>query len=436
MKKIKKRANAALLISGFLMIGLAIYLVRLADNGQDWVMFRANSSVYSGGALNVGTLTDRNGVTLAHAGGGSYYYADDYSTRVACFHAVGDYTGNIGAGAVNAFAYKLAGYNFISGVKSEGATLALTIDAELNIAAYNALYGRRGAVLVSNYKTGEILCMVSSPGYDPQNPPASLEGAGYEGVFLNRGLSSSFTPGSIFKLVTLAAAIENIDDLYTRRFSCAGSVEIGADKVTCTGWHGEQTIEQALSNSCNCAFAEISIELGGQTLADYALKSGMLSAHDLDGITTAAGSFEIPDSDTDVAWAGIGQFNDLVTPYSFLRYVSAIASGGAVNEPHILLKHGSSSSARLLSAATAEKLASMMSYNVLNSYGTWNFPNLNICAKTGTAEVGDGTSHAWITGFLDDPDSPLAFVVLVENGGGGLAVAGPVANVVLQAAVK
>ena len=76
-----------------------------------------------------------------------------------------------------------------------------------------------------------------------------------------------------------------------------------------------------------------------------------------------------------------------------------------------------------------------MSYNVQAHYGAWNFPGLNICAKTGTAEVGDGTSHAWFTGFLLDDAHPYAFVVLVENGGGGLGVAGPVANAVLQEAV-
>ena len=77
-----------------------------------------------------------------------------------------------------------------------------------------------------------------------------------------------------------------------------------------------------------------------------------------------------------------------------------------------------------------------MSYNVQAHYGTWNFPGLNLCAKTGTAEVGDGTSHAWFTGFLLDDAHPYAFVVLVENGGSGLSVAGAVANAVLQEAVQ
>ena len=78
----------------------------------------------------------------------------------------------------------------------------------------------------------------------------------------------------------------------------------------------------------------------------------------------------------------------------------------------------------------------MMNYNVQTAYGgQWTFPNLNVSAKTGTAEVGDGSSHAWMTGFLNDPEHPYAFVVLVENAGGGLTNAGPVANAVRQEAV-
>ena len=77
----------------------------------------------------------------------------------------------------------------------------------------------------------------------------------------------------------------------------------------------------------------------------------------------------------------------------------------------------------------------MMEYNVQNSYGSWSFPGLAICAKSGTAELGDGTSHAWFTGFLNDDAHPYAFVVVIENGGGGARQAGPVANAVLQAAV-
>lgn len=119
-----------------------------------------------------------------------------------------------------------------------------------------------------------------------------------------------------------------------------------------------------------------------------------------------------------------------------VRYVSAIANGGSIYEP-TLLGHGSlEGKTQVLSADTAQKISEMMNYNVQNAYGSWVFGGLNVSAKTGTAEVGDGTSHAWITGFLNDPEHPYAFVVVLEHAGGGLANAGPVANAVLQAAIS
>jgi len=105
-------------------------------------------------------------------------------------------------------------------------------------------------------------------------------------------------------------------------------------------------------------------------------------------------------------------------------------------EPTLLGYGVNKRTTQLLDSETAKAMADMMSYNVQYSYGTWNFPNLNLCAKTGTAEVGDGTDHAWFVGFLEDDTHPYAFVVQVERGGGGLSVAGNIANRVLQSAVS
>jgi len=413
---------------------LLVFVIQLAEGGKSWAMFSANSSVFHRGVLNTGTLEDRNGVLLAQAGDGAYRYADDKNVRVACLHAVGDYQGNIGTGALKAFADKLAGYSFIKGTISRsgaGATLQLSIDANLNVSAYKALNGRAGAVLVMDYTTGEILCMVSSPSYDP-NAGAS----GADGVYINRALSATYTPGSVFKIVTLSAALENIGDLQTRRFTCTGSTTVGGEKITCSGKHGDETIEQAFANSCNVAFAHLGVELGGDLLAKYAKDLGFTQDLALDGIPVKTGSFDIAEEGSaNLAWSGIGQSTDLISPFALLRLVAAIANGGLLQTP-TLLKGERSGTARLLNASTANSLADMMDYNVQYAYGPSKFPGLDICAKTGTAEVGDGASHAWFTGFLRDPEHPLAFVVVVEHGGGGLAVAGAVANKVLQEAVK
>ncbi|MFB0921778.1 MAG: penicillin-binding transpeptidase domain-containing protein, partial [Oscillospiraceae bacterium] len=289
MKKIKNRAYFSILIALGLVLGLCFFTIRLYADGKGWAMLRANSSVYDEGVLDTGTIVDRNGVVLAHAEDGVFSYADDETVRKACFHIVGDYAGNVGTGAISVFSSKLAGYDFINGVASvsgNGGKVKLSVDSSLNAIAYKALAGRKGAVLVSNYKTGEILCMVSTPSYDPNNPPDTSAPA-YEGVYMNRCLGATYTPGSVFKLITLSAAIENIPDLYTRTFTCEGGVTIGGDFVHCTGTHGQQTIEQALAHSCNSAFSDISQELGADTIYNYADKYGVLKSLSISGIDTA-----------------------------------------------------------------------------------------------------------------------------------------------------
>lgn len=437
MKKIKYRSYFAYLIALGVVFGVSVFLVRLFTDGSNWVMLRANQSVFYEGVLDTGTLTDRNGVVLANAGDGVYSYANDATVRESCFHAVGDYAGNIGTGALSIFDSKLAGYDIINGtttVSGKGKTVRLSLDSGLNSIAYNALAGRKGAVLVSDYKTGEILCMVSSPSYDPNTSP-DLTNSRYEGVFLNRTISSTYTPGSVFKIITLAAAIENIPDLESLTFSCSGKVVVGGDSVTCTGVHGKQTIEEAFAHSCNVAFSDLAQTLGPDKLAEYAKKYGLCEELNFCGTNTKAGFFEKAEIGTsNLSWSAIGQYTDLVSPYAMQRIVSAVANGGVVEEP-TLLKGGLTKKTRLMEETTANKIASMMSYNVSYAYGSDRFPNLKICAKTGTAEVGDGTSNAWIVGFLDDEENPLAFTVIIESGGGGLANAGTLANKLLQAAV-
>lgn len=424
MKKVKRRAASALLIAALLVVGLAVYLVRLADDGGAW------ASYFNGGTPG-GTILDRNGVVLYTSDDSGFSFAEDWSTRVACYHLIGDTAGNIRTGALRQFRDKLAGYSFIEGATS-GQTISLTVDSALNVAAYSALAGRNGAVMLMDYTTSEILCMVSSPGDDPASPTSTPA----EGTYLNKCLSSSFTPGSVFKLVTLAAAIDNIHDLFERSLWCEGSMIVDGAKLTCTGNHGSQTIEQALANSCNCAFGTLALELGPDIMAEYAEKLGITAPLTLDGMDVLPGSFtKGEEGSVGLAWSGVGQYEDLVCPYAMVRYVAAIANGGSVYEPTLLGRGTLDKETELLSASTAQKISEMMNYNVQNAYGSWVFPGLNVSAKTGTAEVGDGTSHAWMTGFLNDPEHPYAFVVILEHAGGGLANAGPVANAVLQAAV-
>ena len=291
--------------------------------------------------------------------------------------------------------------------------------------------------------------MVSTPSYDPYEPP-ELAPDDTSGAFINKFLSATFVPGSIMKVITSTAAIENIDNLDSWTYKCTGSTKYGnteKEKVTCLSVHGTQTFKDALANSCNCAFAELSIMLGPDTLQKYVEKAGLLSSYDIDGIKTTPSTFDFPGDDLSLAWTGIGQYHDMVNPCSMMVYMGAIANGGSTYTPTILkdvqFANGWSADlgfkpdkVDLVDPATAAELNDMLHNNVVSEYGQWSFPDLDICAKTGTAEVGSGQPHSWFTGYIRNPGYPYAFIVLVENGGTGLLTAGNVANQVMQTVLK
>ena len=433
MKKITNRAFSLLLIAALVIGGMGIYLLEYIDRGEDWA--RYFSRVNSGSS---GVLTDRNGQVLAAFGGGVENFSQDAQARVANYHVTGDYWGRTGAGILSRYWSGMAAFSLFSGMtKTENTVLPLSIDTGLNKVIYHALLAQdpeaRGMMMLCNYKTGEVLGLVSTPSVDPAaeiiDPP--------EGAYINRCLSASFTPGSIFKLITAAAAYEQIEDIDERTFYCDQEYDIAGVTITCTGTHYEQTFEQALSNSCNCAFAQIAVMLGQDTLLDYVKRYGFLDKQELNGISAAAGSFPSDFvGDPELAWAGIGQSTDMVCPYAMLRFLCAVANGGDLVEPSLILSEDAPESSPYMEAATADRLRQMMNFNVVDHYnGEENFPGLRLCAKTGTAELGDGNSHAWFVGFLADDKHPYAFVTLIERGGYGLSTAGPIANQVLQWAV-
>ncbi|MCR5663626.1 MAG: penicillin-binding protein [Oscillospiraceae bacterium] len=429
MKKINRRAGAVLLLAVLILAGLVLFTIRYVDDGRRWAL--AFSRDNAGAA---GTLTDRDGIVLAAFDASGNRFADDAATRVACYHVTGDYWGRTGTGALTRFWGELQNYDLLTGTtRTETVDLRLTVDAALCRTAYEALDGRSGAVLLMNYRTGEVLCLVSAPSVDPLDADAEPP----EGAYINRCLSACFTPGSVFKLVTAAAAIETLPNMDKRSFYCEGEYEIAGVPIKCSGMHYTQTFEQAMANSCNVAFAQIAVKVGQERMVEHVRAYGFLDGHSLDGIPTAAGSYPTDFvGDPELAWSGIGQSTDLVNPFALLRFVAAVANGGILVEPHLILGEEAAES-RLVAEDTADRLAAMMSYNAAAHYGAAeNFPGLSLCAKTGTAELGDGDSHAWFAGFLSDPAHPYAFVVLVERGGSGLRAAGGVANTLLQQAVN
>lgn len=447
MKKIERRAVMCLLLAFVLLAGICVFSYRFVKDGDAWASYEGNQDVYNDGDLSKGALFDRNGQLLMRNSHDGMTFNEDSSIRKALMHITGDKDNNIATGANRAFTDELIGYDLINGVYSlnnEGEDIKLTLDANVCATAYEALDGRSGTVGVYNYETGEILCMVSSPTYDPTDPP-TLSPDDTSGVYINRFTSGTFVPGSIFKLVTAAASIENLDDAYSYTVECSGSVDYGhGDRVTDMSAHGTVDLKEALEVSCNCYFGQLSEKLGASVLEEYTKKAMLTDSLDIDGIKTSKGTFDYPDGGVSLAWTGIGQWHDMINPCSMMVYMGAIANDGTAVLP-TLVKPSSfvdellgrvpkigKKTKSVIESETASSLTEMMANNVENHYGSDMFPGLALCAKSGTAEVSGRNPNAWFAGFLDDPNNPYAFIVLVEDGGYGADVAGSVANTVLQ----
>ena len=429
-----------LILVAIAVLGMGFYVIRYFVFGSVWVAAPFNSTVFRDGVLISGRITDRGGVVLAEITDGKRTFAESGEVRRSSLHVVGDREGNIGTGALRVYASEMMGFNPVTGAFSltgnAGRTISLTVDTRLQTEALRAINGRQGVVLVSNYVTGEILCMVSSPTFDPNTPPVVVDDE--EGVYINRAIQAAYTPGSTFKLITAAAAIENIYDIYSREFLCTGGFVAGADTVTCHGTHGTLGFEEGMRISCNVVYGQLAIELGADILARYAGMYGLSGRTTIGDMITANGNFDkAPPNTADLAWSGVGQYTNMVCPATMLRFVSAIANDGDAMDLFLLRKSGISavlpaSSSRLMPNSTARELR-----GIIKGHNQQGFPGLEIHAKSGTAQLGgDLLPHAWYVGFITNPGHPYAFVVIIENGGGGTANAAPVANRVLQVAVK
>lgn len=451
-----RRAFLLLFVVGAFVAGVVILGISFFRNSEEWATHRANAHIYSGGQISaVGTIYDCSGEILAQTKDSKRTYNPDPAVRKATLHAVGDTEGFMSTGIHALFESELTGYNIISGTYylekyGIGNDINLTLDKDVCKTAYNALNGRKGTVGVYNYETGEIICMVSAPAYDPENKPDSdtMNSEGYKAAYINKFLSSSFTPGSTFKIITSACAIENIPDIYERTFDCDGEYEVGETAVICNGKHGKQSFEKALNNSCNSAFAEIAIELGKTKLQKTARKMGITSSFEVDRVPLSEGTADLSEAvDIDMGWAGIGQYTITANPCMMMTLMGAVANDGEAVRPYYVSsittpKGFSTYKAKTehadeisLSADTAEKLTDLLRSNVVNHYGDNSFPGLEMCGKTGTAEVGDDKTgdNAWFVGFSQKEDFPYAIVVLIEDSSSNARQAAiPVANKVLQ----
>ena len=440
-----------LLLAGF-AAGVIYLLANAFLHGAQWAMQPYNGHIYTQhSTVKLGNISDRNGAVLATTVDGARVYSDSESARRALLHTVGDPYGYISTSVEHTMRGKLSGYNIVTGLNDTifnrmGSDITLTVDQYASAAAYDALGGKNGAVLVYDYTTGDILVKVSAPTFDPAYIPEDLEtNEAYNGVYLDNTLSSSYTPGSIFKIVTAAAAMEKWPDTWsTMTYTCSGSENLGGSDITCLNGtaHGEQDIFAAMGNSCNVWFAHLAEEIGAEALQAKAQEMGFGDSFRLGSVSTEKSQIDLSSADLNqLGWAGVGQYTVLANPYHMMVLMGAIANGGEFIEPRLTQDESffnsllPSGDRELVTATEAQNLTQLLRNNVENYYGDWLFPTgMNVCAKTGTGEVGEGKGpNCWMVGFCDSVDYPYAFAVVVEDGAGGIESAGSVASAVMNA---
>ncbi|MGI6151145.1 MAG: peptidoglycan D,D-transpeptidase FtsI family protein [Christensenellales bacterium] len=496
MKAFRKNARAvfAVVLALFaLLCGYFVYALR--TYGTRWQTNPYNVRVQNQkSAVTAGDIRDRNGVVLVTSDSeGNRVYADSRTLRKALAHVTGDNFGLTSTGAESFFANYLLGMdaglfemigNAFSGGKQRGSDVVLTVDAELTKYAYGLLDGHSGAIVLMNYKTGEILVMTSSPAFDPKTADEYLpdeEGNVKEddGALVNRVTAGQYTPGSVFKIITAAAAIRYLPNAMDMTIPCGGPLAFRKDtgafleEVDITpeedqenrknpdfvsdylfvrdyqsSYHDELTLKQAFAKSCNVSFARLSMMLGADKIHSMAKSFGIGEDFTFSDVALYPSSYVKGASQYETAWSAVGQHKDIMTPLNLCMISAAIANDGAMMEPKLLKRVVNSANyittslktsvySTPLTKAEAELLRELMEAVVTSGTGTAaKISGYTVCGKTGTAQTGKAEDDAWFTGFVYDDDHPYAIAVIVEQGGSGGGVAAPIARKVLKKAIS
>lgn len=339
-----------------------------------------------------------------------------------------------------------------------GQEIRLTIDLDIQKAAEEALKGKRGAVVAMNPNTGEILALASSPSFDP-NLFASPQGKEKERLsllrdsrhpFYNRAIAGIYPPGSIFKLITATAGLEEGKISPYTTIYCPGGLQVGKRFFRCWRRHGSVDFLSAIEQSCDTYFYKVGLLLGPNKLAEWARKFGLGEKTGI-GLSGEAKGF-VADEEWkmktlgerwfagDTANMAVGQGFTQLTPLQACRMVSVFANGGYLVKPLILLGEKEEKIPIGISQTTIELVKKGMEMVVMDSKGTGilaRVPGITVAGKTGSAEDPPRKrTHAWFVCFAPVENPQIAVSVVVEEGGMGGSVAAPIARKVLEAAFR
>jgi peptidoglycan glycosyltransferase len=368
--------------------------------------------------------------------------------------------------------------NLLTGRDPVGGQVVLTINKQAQTAAYKAMGGRKGAVVALDPATGAILAAVSTPSFDPNvlsshNADSIL--AAYQKLLAdknkplaNRAFNESYPPGSVFKVIVSAAALKAGRTPQTR-ISAVDHLTLPGTATTLSNFDGERcgdgktdTLDHALTISCNTAFAQLGIDLGTARITEQAALFGIDGNDRSVPVPVAGSTLGQIDNSAELGQSSIGQFDVSITPLQGAMISAAVANKGVLMAPYLVADEQAPNLQSLgppdqrqlqqvMNPQQAALLTQMMSDVVDKGTGTAaQIPNIKVAGKTGTADNGpqrgDGSyvnkPHAWFTGFAPADNPKIAVAVIIENGGvngnettGGLAAA-PVAKDVMQAYLK
>lgn len=362
--------------------------------------------------------------------------------------------------------------NLLTGEPTRGGSVELTIDPKAQEAAAKALGDQVGAVVALDPKTGEILAMVSTPSFDPNRLAAHNTkevSAAYEELnsdsgrpMENRAIAGHlYPPGSVFKLVTAAAALESGE--WTSKTVIDAPVELDLPQTTSTIKNyggaacdpkGEMSLAAAMRISCNTAFAALGLEMGEQDLRNQAAAFGFGAGREIP-LSVTPSKFPSDLNPPQLAQSSIGQYDVQVTPLQVAMISAAIANDGIPMEPHLVSTVRAADLSvrsrteplplgRAVSSSTARALREMMVEVVESGTGTAaQISGVEVAGKTGTAQnAPDKAPHAWFTAFAPANDPQVAVAVVVEHGGSmgseatGGSTAAPIARAVIEAVIN
>ena len=423
-------------------------------------------------------LVDDIAIARSQASVGAFEYRREYPDPALYAHATGFYSwiygrastervaNDILAGTDDAlFARRLIDLG--AGRAPEGGSVRLTLMPEAQRAAYEGLEGRIGAVLALDPRTGAILAMASRPSYDPNplaDPDAEVQEQAWTALetdpdepTLNRAIARTYPPGSVFKLVTAAAALESGQYEPDTEISGPAELPLPGSTAVLTNQSGgacgpddTTTLTDALRISCNTAFAAVGIDLGDDALREQAEAFGY-NAQPLEAYNAATSVFPENLDSALTAQAAIGQYDVRATALQTAMVSAAIANDGSLMTPYLIAEALAPDLAPLqvtepteqseaISRQTARDLTDMMVAVVETGTGTnAAIADVTVAGKTGTAERGEGEPPlAWFTAFAPAESPEVAVAVVIEDAGAEVDISGgrlaaPVARAVMQA---